>query len=132
MVFTPELGIVNVMQDAGADSATPETQPMAGFPRQEFQLICANRGQRSDAQSMQVAFIIKSARISEVARQPQLRRELNPVAVCKLRKGGARRFIFTVVRLFQIDAGTNSDRLRRPAFSCLHAFGFKVKALAWL
>src|SRR5205823_10859928 len=120
---------MNVLKDAGADSAAPKTQPVTGFAGQEFQLVCAHRRQGGDAQPVQIAFIIKSAGITKVARQPQPGRELHAVSIGKRWKGGAGGSIFTVVRSLQIYAGANADRLRKPVFVCLYAFSFKIKAL---
>src|SRR5437764_2336288 len=116
---------MNVLKDVGADSAAPKTQPVTGFAGQEFQPVCAHRGQGGNAQPVQIAFIIKSAGVTKVARQPQPGRELNAVSIGKRWKDGTGGFIFTVVRSLQIYAGANADRLRKPAFVCLYAFTFQ-------
>src|SRR5947209_6520120 len=118
-----------MIENAAADPATPTPQPGAGMSRQDLQLVGPDGGQRGKAQAMQIADIVKSARIAEVMWHFQLGSELDPVAVGELRKARLALAIFVLVALglFGKQRGANAYRLGEFDVAILNHFGFQIK-----
>src|SRR5258708_1507924 len=112
---------MNMPQDAGAAPAAPESQSVSGLARQHFDTVGPDGRQRGDAQPAQVAFIIKSIRIAEVAGHPQFGRKADAVAINKLRKTTVLQIAlrFPLLREISLRSGNRSAICRTVVFRSL-------------
>src|SRR5579871_1544575 len=132
-------------QNAASDLA-PEKAPRMKTPRmkvlrwrQNLDALGRNGSQRRNAQPMQVAFIIERPWIVEIAWQPQLGGEFDPLAINQKRKSGMIlvRLIFVLFGFHALSVACKKGGAQPEWFDecCiieLDLFGLQIKAFAWL
>src|SRR5216684_1483551 len=119
---------MNMPQDAGAAPAAPASQSVSGLARQHFDTVGPDGRQRGDAQPAQVAFIIKSIRIAEVAGHPQFGRKADAVAINKLRKTTVLQIALRFP-LLREKRGPHAQRLSETDIAQSQDFSLKIEAL---
>src|SRR4029077_9965130 len=86
VVLCPQTPVPNVFQNAAAHAAAPEAKTAARCPRQRLYGIRFYRCQRADTVAAEIAFIVKSARVAEIARQMQFCRQAYAVPIRQMGK----------------------------------------------